>query len=1300
MSARRLACIPTCLLWILGSCLLAAPNQAPDEDPLTQQLVDSGYTGGLVVYLGDISNVDPFLWPHLDRSLVLLLDTDASRVTAFRRKCSQRPSYGSVSADIWDGRHIPLVDRLANRIVVSPDVSIDRKELQRVLSPRGKALLREDGQWTQIEKEVPSTIDEWTHYFHDPSGNAVAHDQEVAPPRHLQWLGSPRWSRHHDRMASMSALVSSGGRIFYILDEGSRTSAQLPAHWKLVARDAFNGVVLWKRSINRWHNHLWPLKSGPTQLARRLVADGDRLYVTLGIKAPVSMLDATTGETLRTFAGTDHTEEIVHDHGTLFLLVNPGPSELDDYAPLLNVGDQRRVAQQWHWNERPRFVKAVDTTTGKVLWQLETKVAPFSLTVGADDVVFHDGTYLVSLNRRDGTRRWAVPASRRETITMNFGPRVVLYEDVVLYAGGDRKMAGFDRASGKKLWEAEHPRGSYESPEDLLVIDGLVWAAPTRSTRDSGVFTGRDPRTGEVKVEFPPDVETYWFHHRCYMAKATDRFLLPSRTGIEFVDPKQRSWTIHHWVRGGCLFGILPSNGLIYAPPHDCACYPETKLWGLNALAPQSPSRQQASTPGPDRLTHGPAYDADAEAPAAEARQADWPTYRGTSQRLGHHSDGLAGDELTQRWHRQLEGRLTAPTIAQGLLFVAQIDRHTLHALDAQTGKPRWSFTAGGRIDSPPTWSAGRVYFGCADGYVYCLRDRDGELVWKFRAAPRDMRLVAMEQVESVWPVHGSVLVDRGEVCFVAGRSTFLDGGLRFLRLDATSGRLLHESLLNEIDPATGKPLQDADYIKVLNMPVGLPDILTTDGKYLYMRSQKLDRDGNRLEIAPPSGDPVATGAAQRGDGIHLFAPLGFLDDSWFHRGYWVWGRHFAGGHAGYYQAGRFTPSGRLLAVDDDSVFGFARKPQYYRWTTVLEHQLFRASKEPPEVPAQAQQSARQGPAHVLVPKTASLNPKGKDLVVEAWVYAERPSGTVLAHGGSSYGYALDFRQGRPRFLVRADGKLAVAAARDPATRRWVHLAGVLTRDGTMRLFVDGKQVATSRAAAPLQQPAENLQIGADLRSTVGDYRSPNGFGGVIDHLAISHGTVSPKELAARTTDPTQPLSGAQAVLQFSFTKGKAEDESGRKNAATIRRAIAVQGRYGEALRFRNRGRNNASYVRYRWTRDLPIFVEAIVSAGNRLIVAGPPDVIDEEETFERLTRRDATVEAELKKQEAAWAGRMGTRVLVLSKKDGKTLSTIDLPGLVRWDGMAVAERRLYVTGSNGEVFCLEAVRSPANSQP
>ena len=52
-------------------------------------------------------------------------------------------------------------------------------------------------------------------------------------------------------------------------------------------------------------------------------------------------------------------------------------------------------------------------------------------------------------------------------------------------------------------------------------------------------------------------------------------------------------------------------------------------------------------------------------------------------------------------------------------------------------------------------------------------------LAWRFLAAPTDCRIGYFDQLESVWPVHGSVLVRDGLAYVTAGRSTYLDGGIR-----------------------------------------------------------------------------------------------------------------------------------------------------------------------------------------------------------------------------------------------------------------------------------------------------------------------------------------------------------------------------------------------------------------------------------------------------------------------------------------------------------------------------------------
>ncbi len=149
-------------------------------------------------------------------------------------------------------------------------------------------------------------------------------------------------------------------------------------------------------------------------------------------------------------------------------------------------------------------------------------------------------------------------------------------------------------------------------------------------------------------------------------------------------------------------------------------------------------------------------------------------------------------------------------------------------------------------------------------------------------------------------------------------------------------------------------PIPDAtcrENLQILQMPVGLPDILSSDDKFLYMKSQKFDFEGKRLQIGPNSGDFVKQASVQRGEGEHIFAPMGFLDDTWFHRSYWVLGQSFAGGHGGYYQAGRFAPSGVLMVKGNGYVFAYGRKPEYFRWTTTLEHHLYAADPSPPEIP-------------------------------------------------------------------------------------------------------------------------------------------------------------------------------------------------------------------------------------------------------------------------------------------------------------------------------------------------------------
>ena len=1247
----------------------------------------TGVKGGFIVHLG-CGDGELTTALRLNKGyLVHGLGQDVTRARAAIRKAGL---YGPVSADRLAGSKLPYIEGSVNLLVSEDLKDVPMAEVMRVLAPKGVAYVKQGGDWKKTVKPRPDNIDDWTHFLHDEGGNAVAHDTEVGPPRHLQWQGSPRWSRHHDRMASMSALVSANGRVFYVMDEGSRVSIQLPARWTLVARDAFNGVVLWKKPMGKWHSHLWPLKSGPTQLARRLVAVGDRVYVTLGVDEPVSVLDATTGKKLHNLAGSKGAEEVIVSGDHVFTLVSDEQWELNTFLPFHNTGDQARVRKDFAWNEKPRHVKAYDAATGKKFWERKTVVSPQTLTADVRNVFFHDGEKVVAVHRSSGEVEWqSKKVNRPAEVRFNFAPKLVVNDGVVLYAGGDRTMQAFAAESGKVMWEGAHARGGYQSPEDLLVMKGMVWSAPTTSGRDSGVFTGRDLKTGEVKVEFPPNVETYWFHHRCYVAKATDNFLMPSRTGIEFVDPDKNDWDINHWVRGGCLYGVMPANGLTYAPPHNCACYTEAKIFGFNALASASDSRSLGKVDETGRLEKGPAYGQAAAIRAGNA-DSDWPTYRHDNLRSGN-SPAAVGEKLAEEWATQLEGKLSAVTVAEGKLFVARVDAHEVVALNANTGAEQWRFSAGGRVDSPPSIENGRAYFGSADGWVYCVRVSDGALAWRFRAAPMDRRLMAYEQLESVWPVHGSVLVKEGKVYFVAGRSTFLDNGMRWFALDALTGKKQAEVVLDDKEPGTDKSLQDR--IQVLQMPVGLPDILSSDDKFIYMKSQKFDDTGKRIELGPHSGDFAGQGSQQGGETAHLFCPTGFLDDTWFHRSYWVYGRSFAGGHGGYHQAGKYAPSGRLLVFDKKNVYGFGRKPQYYKWTTILEHQLFAADRvrkaPPPPAPKAKRKTLSTTMVSFGVPET--INPTGKPLTVSAWVNSKRPNGVIMAHGGPVNGYALVMQRGRVGFLVRTDSKLAGVSVKGKITNRWVHVTGVLTADKQIQIYIDGKLAGRGQAPALITaKPVQGLEVGADTVSAVGTYQSPYPFTGMIDGVRIYHRALNDKEVGALFANKA-PAKDPTLLVACDFDNGKAQDTSGKGHHGKIVDAQAVPGKDGQAMQFipRKSAGGGTSNVEHHWTQDLPILVRAMVKAGDKLFLMGPPDIVDEEVSFEKLKEGDPEVQKLLAKQDAALNGAQGTILLVVNPEDGKITARHNLSSLPSWDSLASARGKLFYTTEDGRVVCL-----------
>ncbi len=74
---------------------------------------------------------------------------------------------------------------------------------------------------------------------------------------------------------------------------------------------------------------------------------------------------------------------------------------------------------------------------------------------------------------------------------------------------------------------------------------------------------------------------------------------------------------------------------------------------------------------------------------------------------------------------------------------------------------------------------------------------------------------------------------------------------------------------------------------------------------------------------------------------------------------------------------------------------------------------------------------------------------------------------------------------------------------------------------------------------------------------------------------------------------------------------------------------------------------------------------------GQTLFIAGPPDVVDEEEAFFALN--DAEVLAKLAEQSELLKGKDGARLWAVSAGNGRKLSELKLDSLPVWDGMIAA---------------------------
>ena len=229
--------------------------------------------------------------------------------------------------------------------------------------------------------------------------------------------------------------------------------------------------------------------------------------------------------------------------------------------------------------------------------------------------------------------------------------------------------------------------------------------------------------------------------------------------------------------------------------------------------------------------------------------------------------------------------------------------------------------------------------------------------MWRFRAAPAERYVGAFGQIESAWPVHGSVVVLNGLAYFTAGRETYLDGGLFAYGLDPKSAQIVHYRRLEKAVVESPDKQGTKPFVPAFHTEGARSDLLVSDGTYLFLGPLKLNE---KLEPQPtpyivpqqkatslnlhnlPYVDPSVFGAGrQRGEndfytlgvlrgpmgdktmGLRMLATGGFLDDSWYNRNYWMYSKVWPG----FYLANLSAKAGELLVVDSATTYAVQAYP-------------------------------------------------------------------------------------------------------------------------------------------------------------------------------------------------------------------------------------------------------------------------------------------------------------------------------------------------------------------------------------
>jgi outer membrane protein assembly factor BamB len=803
-------------LCLLAACLLVPFAHAKPTTAEVRTIL--GTDRGVFVILGNDA------WPlasSLAKSTELTLLVQTSDAAAVARMQRQAATDGWLGSRIYvehGGKRIHLARHMADGVVVG--AGVDATDVVRVTRPG--AAIYSDSKWSRAR--TVAGLGDWTHPYHGPDNNPQATDTVAKGPYLTRFLATP----YYGPMPEVT--VTAGGRIFKAFGHVSYKEREWPMLNRLICLNAFNGTLLWERK----------LPAGYLIHRNAMVASADALYIADNDSCKI--IDAATGKLRDEIVITEKQggpgwKWMALHEGVLYALAGKKDKLVETLKgtrtqsgwPWSSMGKgYSEHGDQYEWG-LGRTLLAIDLKTRKVLW---TRPEPRDIDSRAmclrDGKIFiyAHGKYLLAVNTVTGGTYWKTsdqklldaigPHNRAQNPRQGYASSSYTKAGggVLLFAGSQRsRLVAVDGDTGKLLWQKEE--GNFQL---ILRPEGVY--AMGRARRNDGADEDTsviiDYRTGKILAKLDCS------RGNCTRATGTADAIFARgyrHGGTMRLSLKDKRVTRLPAMRPGCQDGVIAANGQLYWGPWMCDC--NHSLVGIISLGPAGDFEFEKKAKGNERLEVArDAAKVKLESVAIDER--DWPTYRHNNRRTAATPIAVPKAVKVNWTFKPIQPNTpTAPVNAAGMVFMAG-SHGIVRALDAATGRVKWSAHTGGYIKYPPAIDGWRLYVGSADGWAYCFNAYTGERLWRFRAAPVETKIPVYGRLSSRWPVTSGVLVEKGVAYAAAGIASH--DGTHVYALDAKSGNLKWQN--NTSGNLLGKGLV---------VGVSVQGHLLSDGKTLYM---------------------------------------------------------------------------------------------------------------------------------------------------------------------------------------------------------------------------------------------------------------------------------------------------------------------------------------------------------------------------------------------------------------------------------------------------------------------------------